>query len=256
MGGLVDKVAIVTGAGTGIGRATAVRFAAEGARVVAMGRTEATLEQTRELAMSRGGEVIGVTEDAGSEEGAERAVLAALDAFGGVDILVNNAGVGWAYEQVKPGSMAPLADTPSELWRDVMRINLDSVYYMCHRAIPEMRKRGGGAIVNVASTGGLRGMGDAHAYSAAKAGMVNLTRSLARTYGVENIRSNCLAPGLTDTAMVASRMAGATEQALRQTIPLGRAGSPEEMAAAIVFLVTEATYCNGAILVADGGSSA
>ena len=256
MGSLDDKVAIVTGAGTGIGRAAAVRFAAEGARVVAMGRTKVTLDETCTLAASKDGEVIGVAEDAGTEDGAERAVSAAVEAFGGVDILVNNAGVGWAYEQVKPGSMAPLADTSPELWRDVMRINLDSVYYMCHRAIPEMRKRGGGAIVNVASTGGLRGMGDAHTYSAAKAGMVNLTRSLARTYGAENIRSNCLAPGLTDTAMVASRMAGATEQGLKLSIPLGRAGTPEEMAAAIVFLVAEATYCNGAVLVADGGSSA
>lgn len=256
MGRLDDKVAIVTGAGSGIGRATAVRLAAQGARVVAMGRTQATLDETCELAASKAGEVLGVTEDAGSEDGAARAVRAAISAFGALDILVNNAGVGWAYEEVKPGSMAPLADTSPELWRDVMRINLDSVYYMCHVAIPEMRKRGGGAIVNVASTGGLRGMGDAHTYSAAKAGMVNLTRSLARTYGPENIRSNCLAPGLTDTAMVASRMQAATESALRETIPLGRAGAPDEMAAAIVFLVADATYCNGAVLVADGGSSA
>jgi NAD(P)-dependent dehydrogenase (short-subunit alcohol dehydrogenase family) len=256
MGRLDDKVAIVTGAGSGIGRATAVKFAAEGARVVAMGRTEATLVETREVARESGGEVIVVAADAGSEEGADAALRAACDSFGGLDVLINNAGVGWAYDDVRPGSMAPLAETPVELWHDVMRINLDSVYHMCHRAIPEMRKRGGGAIVNVASTGGLRGMADAHTYSAAKAGMVNLTRSLARTYGCENIRTNCLAPGLTDTGMVAMRMALATEQGLQQSIPLGRAGTPEEMASAILFLVADATYCNGAILVADGGSSA
>jgi NAD(P)-dependent dehydrogenase (short-subunit alcohol dehydrogenase family) len=255
-----DKVVLVTGAGTGMGRAALVQLAAAGARVVAVGRTEATLEAALAEVRDAGGEGTAVVADVGTEDGARRAVAGTVEAFGGLDILVNNASVGWAYEQVVPGSMAATADAPPAAWRDVVRINLESVHLMCHFAVPELRKRGGGVIVNVSSVGGTRGMADAHAYAAAKAGVINLTRSLARTYGPEQIRCNCLAPGAVDTGMIdpyrqifeetlADPVAGP------QLCPLGRIGQPSEAADAIVFLAL-ATYCNGSVLVMDGGSSA
>jgi NAD(P)-dependent dehydrogenase (short-subunit alcohol dehydrogenase family) len=117
-------------------------------------------------------------------------------------VLVNNAGVGWAFGIERPGSMAVLGDTPPDLWREVMRINLDSAYFLCRGALPVLQKRGGGSIVNVSSGGGLRGMNDAHTYATAKAGMVNMTRSMARAYGPQNIRCNVVAPGFVATDMV------------------------------------------------------
>ncbi len=180
--------------------------------------------------------------------------------YGALDVLINNASVGWAYEQVVPGSMAATADAPADPWRDVVRINLESVHLMCHFALPELERRGAGAIANVSSVGGTRGMNDAHAYSAAKAGVINLTRSLAKTYGPRQIRSNCLAPGVVDTGMIEPyrevfEAALADPGAAEQLCPLGRMGTPEEAADAIYFLAL-ASYCNGSILVMDGGTSA
>jgi NAD(P)-dependent dehydrogenase (short-subunit alcohol dehydrogenase family) len=258
---LDGKIAVVTGAGTGIGRAAALLLARQGATVVVNGRRKEPLEETCALARERRtGKVVPMAADVSTEEGAE-AIIAAARAEGGLDCLVNNAGVGWSHARVSEGSMAPLVDTPTARWHEVMRINLDSVYFMCKRAIPEFRKRGGGNIVNVSSIGGLQGMMDAHTYSAAKAGMINLTRSLAKTYGPENIRSNVVAPGITDTDMVDPVLGTALNPfenpATRYaTCPLGRPGTPEEIAHGIVFLATVGTYCNGTVLVIDGGTSA
>ncbi len=255
-----DKVVLISGAGTGMGRAALVKFAAAGARVVAAGRTPATLEEAVAAARQAGGEADLVVADVATEAGARNAIAFASERFGGLDVLVNNASVGWAYEQVVPGSMAATADAPAEAWRDVVRINLESVHLMCHYALPELRKRGGGSIVNVSSVGGLRGMADAHAYAAAKAGVVNLTRSLARTYGPEQIRCNCFAPGVIDTGMIEPyrqtfEAAFSDPAAAAQLCPLGRMGTAEEAADAMFFLAL-ASYCNGSVLVMDGGSSA
>ena len=254
------KVVLITGAGTGMGRAALRRFAAMGARVVACGRTEATLADAVAQVRDDGAQGTYVVADVATEAGARDAVAAAVETFGGLDVLVNNASVGWAYEQVVPGSMAATADAPADAWRDVVRSNLESVHLMCHFALPQIRRRGGGSIVNVSSVGGTRGMSDAHAYSAAKAGVINLTRSLARTYGPEQIRCNCLAPGIIDTGMIepyrgAFETAFADHETGAQLCPLGRMGTPEEAADAIYFLAL-ASYCNGSILVMDGGTSA
>ncbi len=255
-----DKVVLISGAGTGMGRAALVKFASAGARVIAAGRTPATLEEAVAAARQAGGEADLVVADVATEAGARNAIAFAVQRFGGLDILINNASVGWAYEQVVPGSMAATADAPAEAWRDVVRINLESVHLMCHYALPELRTRGGGSIVNVSSVGGLRGMADAHAYAAAKAGVVNLTRSLARTYGPEQIRCNCFAPGVIDTGMIEPyrntfEAAFSDPVAAAQLCPLGRMGTAEEAADAMYFLAL-ASYCNGSVLVMDGGSSA
>ena len=255
-----DKVVLITGAGTGMGEAALQRFAAAGAHVIAAGRTRATLEQAVDAARAAGGRADFVVADVGTEAGARAAIGFAADHCGGLDVLINNASVGWAHEQVVPGSMAATADAPPSAWREVIRINLESVHLMCHYAIPELRKRGGGAIVNVSSVGGTRGMADAHAYAAAKAGVINLTRSLARTYGPEQIRSNCFAPGVVDTGMI-EPYREMFEQTFDDPVaaaalsPLGRMGTPAEPAECLFFL-SFASYCNGAVLVMDGGSSA
>ncbi|MGE0621899.1 MAG: SDR family NAD(P)-dependent oxidoreductase [Pseudomonadales bacterium] len=255
-----EEVVIVTGAGTGIGRATALRFAAAGATVIANGRRLDRLEDVAREAAGQPGVVVPFAGDVGTEEVATALVDAAAQ-HGRLDTLVNNAGVGWSYGVEHPGSMAALADTPSDMWREVLRINLDSVYYTCHAALPLFLSQGGGNIVNVSSGGGLRGMEDAHTYSVTKAGVINLTRSLARAYGPKNIRANVVAPGFVDTDMVSPVLDNPAnpflDEALKYQIsPLGRPGRPEEIAAAIWFLSQEGTYCNGAVLVADGGSLA
>jgi NAD(P)-dependent dehydrogenase (short-subunit alcohol dehydrogenase family) len=256
----VARVVVVTGAGSGIGRATALRFAAAGFTVIANGRREAALAATAGEAKGLPGAVIPAPADVGTFAGAAT-VLERAQSAGDFEILINNAGVGWSYGIERPGSMAVLGDTPPDLWHEVLRINLDSVYFLCHDSLKHFEARGGGSIVNVSSGGGLRGMADAHTYATAKAGIVNLTRSLARAYGPKGIRANVVAPGFVDTEMVApvlkSNANPFTDPVARyQVSPLGRPGRPEEVASAIYYLAVEGTYCNGAVLTVDGGSLA
>lgn len=254
----IEGTVVITGGGAGIGREAALRFAAMGATVVVAGRTLGRLEETVAAVEQAGGRGLAVAADCATEEGAE-AVLGVAEAAGPVAVLVNNAGVGYSFEATRPGSMAALADTSPENWREVMRINLDSAYYMCHRALPGMLAAGSGAIINVSSAGGTQGMADAHAYATAKAGMINLTRSLARTYGPQGVRANVLAPGFVATDMVAGVLESQdnpfADEAMRFAVcPLGRPGAAEEMADGIVFLARNG-YANGAVLVLDGGST-
>jgi len=261
MGRLDGKIAVITGAGTGIGRASFELFAREGARVVGAGRTLATLEETLETVREAGGEGFVVRADVSSEEDCRRLIQTAVERYGGLDVLVNNAGVGWQYRETHPQGMDPVETTPSDFWNEVLSINLSSVFYLCKHAIPILRERGGGSVVNVSSTGGIRGMVDAHAYAAAKAGMNNLTRSMAKTYGPQGIRFNVVAPGITDTQMVRSYMAAQGDPHLDEegrflVSPMGRAGRPEEVATVCLFLSSdEASYVNGVVVPVDGGAS-
>ena len=257
---LTKQVVVVTGAGSGIGRATALRFASAGATVIANGRRMEKLEETVTNGAALAGSIIPIAADVGTVQGAQT-VLDAATRAGDFSVIVNNAGVGWSFGVEHPGSMAVLGETPPDLWREVMRINLDSVYFLCHGALNAFLKRGGGSIVNISSGGGIRGMNDAHTYATAKAGVINMTRSMARAYGPKNIRCNVVAPGFVDTEMVSpvldSEFNPFNDEAQRyQVSPLGRPGRPEEVASAIFYLAVEGTYCNGAVLVVDGGSLA
>jgi NAD(P)-dependent dehydrogenase (short-subunit alcohol dehydrogenase family) len=252
------KVTIVTGAGTGVGRACMKLFAAEGARVVGVSRTQANLDETLKEVKAVRGEGIVVAADLAKPAGAEAVVSAAMAKYGRVDILVNAAGVGYSWMEKSPGSMNDVVNTTPEKWREVMEINLDSAFHMCRLVVPQMRKQGGGAIVNVSSISGFQGLPVAHAYTAAKGALINLTRSLCVSYAADNIRSNCVAPGFIDTPMVASVLHLFKDAAVADRLtPMKRPGTPEEMAYGCLYLGSdESTYCNGTVLVIDGGTTA
>lgn len=258
MGRVSGKVALVTGAGDGIGRATARLFAAEGAQVFCVSRTASKLDAVVREITTAGGDAAFAAADLSTPEGAQTAFDAAMDAYGRIDILVNAAGVGYSWQEKSPGSMNDTATCTPEKWREVMAINLDSLFYLCRLAIPQMQKRKRGSIVNVASIYGMIGVPDAHAYTATKGAIINYTRSLAVAYVKDGIRSNCLCPGFVDTGMVASVMHLFQDPAMADAItPMRRPGTPQEMAYACLYLGSdESGYCNGSILVADGGTVA
>lgn len=258
MGRLDDKVAIITGASTGIGRATMELFAREGATVVGCARTQSTLDEALEAVTAAGGTGMVVASDLSSDDGAARVVDATVEAYGRVDVLVNNAGVGWAFGEANPGTMAKLHETSPEDWRTVMAIDLDSYYFMARRCLQSMLDNGGGSIVNVASMGGITGLYDGHTYTAAKGAIVNLSRSLAISYARQGVRTNNVCPGFIDTPMIASVTPAFDDPEVAvQLSPIARPGQPEEIAAANLFFASdESSYCNGATLVVDGGTTA
>ena len=258
MGRLEDKVCVITGASTGIGRATMERFAAEGATVVGASRTQATLDEALASALSMGGDGMVFATDLSNEAGCKALIDAAMDQYGRIDVLVNNAGVGWEYGITNPGSMAPLHETTQAWWDDVMAINLHS-YVNCTRfTLQHMMAAGSGSIVNVASMGGVTGLYDGHTYTAAKGAVVNLTRSLAITYIKNGIRSNAVCPGFIDTPMVAAVTPLFDDPAVANTLtPIGRPAAASEVASVNLFFASEdSSYCNGSILLVDGGCTA
>ena len=259
MARLQEKIAIITGAGTGVGRSCMIRFAKEGAIVIGVSRTQKNLDETAALANEDApGAASSIAADLSDDNAAEGIVREVVDKHGRVDILVHAAGVGYSWAEKSPGSMNAVDETSPEKWREVTGINLDAYFLMCRAVIPQMRRNGGGAIVNVASISGFQGLSAAHAYTAAKAGVINLTRSLCVAYAKDNIRANCIAPGFIATPMVASVLDIFDDPATAEQItPMRRPGTPEEMANGCLYLASdEASYCNGSVLVIDGGTTA
>lgn len=253
-----DKIAVITGAGTGIGRACMLLFAREGATVVGVSRTQKNLDEALAEVHALGGRGMVLAKDLSKPESADEIVAATVAAYGRVDILVHSASVGWSWNEKSPGSMHPLDDTTPDKWREVIGLNLDACAFINRACLRQMMKQGKGSIVNVASISGLFGMPTAHTYCAAKGGVINLTRALATTYAKDGVRTNCVCPGYTDTPMIASVMNVFDDPAVAaQITPMARAGTPEEMANGCLFLASdEASYCNGSILVIDGGTAA
>jgi NAD(P)-dependent dehydrogenase (short-subunit alcohol dehydrogenase family) len=257
MGRLDGKVAVVTGAGSGVGRATMVLFAREGAQVAGASRTQSNLDETMQMVEKEGGQGVVVAADLSTDEGAQRLINTAVESFGGIDILVNCAGVGWSFGVEYEGTMAPLDATTPEQWSEVVGINLGAMFLCSRQAIPHMRKRGGGSIVNISSVAGTRSLVDAHAYVACKGAINSVTRSMAQAYVRDGIRTNTVAPGFIDTPMIAPVMGAFDDPVIADLLcPMGRAAQPEEIANCVLFFASdESSYCNGAILEVDGGTT-
>jgi NAD(P)-dependent dehydrogenase (short-subunit alcohol dehydrogenase family) len=247
------KRAIVTGAASGIGRATAELLAAEGASVIVADVDAPKGEAVAAGIRERGGTARFVRCDVTSAAHCLAAVHAAIDAFGGLDILCNNAGI---------IRRADVVETTEEEWARVMAVNVTSVFLMSKHAIPVMAAGGGGAIVNTGSGWGLKGGDRAASYCASKGAVVNLTRAMAIDHGPQGIRVNCVCPGDTDTDMLRgeARQLGVDEAAFlagSAERPLARLGSPADIARAILFLATDASaWVTGTTLVVDGGGLA
>ena len=246
---LEGKIAIVTGAGSGIGRASAIRFAAEGAAVVAADIREARAAETAGEIRAAGGKAVAVGADVRLAADNERMVDTAVRQFGRLDAFFANAGT------LRPGTAVQLAEAD---WDLVMEVNVKSVFLAAKYAVPVMADGGGGALVATASVSGLAGDPASVVYSASKAAVINLTRALAVDHAREGVRVNCICPGAIDTPPVGRMLAadGARERAGAHHA-LGRIGRPEEIAAAAVWLCSDqASFVTGEALVVDGGLTA
>ncbi|GAA4288851.1 SDR family oxidoreductase [Georgenia daeguensis] len=250
---LKDKRAIVTGAAGGIGRATALAFAAEGARVAVVDIQGEAAEQVAEEIRRDGGEAVAVAADVSAEADVRRVVETTVGAYGGVDVVFNNAGI---------IRRTTALDIDVDEWDRVFGVNVRSIYLMAKHVVPVMAEAGGGSIVNTGSGWGLKGGGQALSYCASKGAVVNMTRALAIDHGPQGIRVNSVNPGDVNTGMLRdeARQLGQDEGSfLAESAdrPLRRMGEPEEIAAAVVWLASdESSYVTGSALVVDGGGIA
>lgn len=250
MGRLEGKTAIVTGGGGGIGGATALRFAAEGARVAVFDRNLAAAEAVAEQVRQSGGTALALACDITDRAQVDAAVAATGTELGPVDILVNNAG--WDV-------FLPFVKTTPDQWERLIAINLTGALHMHHAVLPGMVERRGGRIINISSDAARVGSSGEAVYAACKGGLVAFSKTLAREHSRHNITVNVVCPGPTDTALFADYKQGAgnpekLEEAFRRSIPLGRIGQPTDLPGAIVFFASDdASYVTGQVLSVSGG---
>ncbi|WP_298210735.1 glucose 1-dehydrogenase [Ferrimicrobium sp.] len=250
MGNVAGKVVLITGAGAGIGRATARMFAAKGAKVVVTDVDEAGGRATVDSILSAGGEGLFLTHDVSSEEQWTRILADAESRFGGIDVLVNNAGI---------YIIAPLADTTLEQWNRLFSINVTGVFLGSKHVAPYLVKRGGGSIINMSSVAGLRGTAGHTLYGASKGAVRIMTKDIAAELANQNIRVNSIHPTYVKTAMAdyGAAIAGLTlDEMGERMVPLGRLAEPDDVANVIVFLASdESNYLTGSEFVVDGGGT-
>ena len=248
MGLLDGKVALVTGAASGIGRQSALAFAREGAKVVVSDVTVDAGEETVDMIKKAGGEATFVKADVANQADVQALIAKAVDTYGRLDCAHNNAGI--------EGAPSPCGECTEENWDKTIAINLTGVFYCCKAEIAQMLKQGGGAIVNTASVAGLVGFAGIPAYVASKHGVNGLTKNIALDYAKENIRINSVCPGVIHTPMI-DRFTGGDPEAMAAMVatePVGRLGKPEEIADAVVWLCTDrASFVTGINLPVDGG---
>ena len=252
MARLDGKVAVITGAGNGMGREAAVLFAREGARIVVADVVEAGAHATVDAVQEVGGEAIVSVTDVSDANQVEAMVRTAVDTFGGLHVLYNNAGI-------FPADDGGATETPESTWDRVMDVNLKGVWFGCRFGIPAMLDSGGGAIVNVASFVALMGAATAQiAYTSSKGGVLAMTREIAVEYARQGIRANSLCPGPIATPMLEELMSDPARRQRRLVhIPMGRLGQAEELAWAALFLASdESSFMTGSQLVVDGGITA
>jgi NAD(P)-dependent dehydrogenase (short-subunit alcohol dehydrogenase family) len=252
MGRLDGKVAVITGAGSGIGRVSAELFAAEGAKVVVADVVATNAAEVAAGIVGTGGEAVAVSVDVSDEAQVATMVHAAVENYGGLHVLFNNAGI-------FPDDDGGVLDTPPETWQKVMEVNLKGVWLGCRAAVPAMLASGGGSIVNVASFVALVGAATAQiAYTASKGGVLAMTREIAVEYARQGIRANSLCPGPIETPLLAELLSDPARRQRRLVhIPVGRFGRPEEIARAALFLASDdASFVTGSALVVDGGITA
>jgi NAD(P)-dependent dehydrogenase (short-subunit alcohol dehydrogenase family) len=249
---LAGKVALITGGGTGIGRGTALAFAREGAKVALAGRRLEKLQRVVKEIEATGGKAIAVVCDVSHSADAQNAVHTTVEAFGKLDVLVNNAGV---------LHVSTIEEIPESDWDYLIDANLKGPFLMCRAALPEFRRAGGGAIVNVGSVLGLVAMKKRAAYCASKGGVTLLTKAIAIDHGHENIRANCICPSIVETELVSQLFNTPDGDRVKRerlaTIPLGRMGRPTDIAELAVFLASdESSWLTGAAIPLDGGLTA
>ena len=246
---LKNKVAIVTGGGTGIGEATAKLFAKEGAKVTITGRRRENLEKVVQEISQAGGQAMAAPGSVTNESDVQQAVQSTIKTFGRVDILVNSAG--------NLFYAGPLHETSDQVFDETIDIFLKGTFRFSRAVIPSMLKQGGGSIINISTTAALKGIPGwpAHAYSAAKGGVVTLTKTTAIQYAKDKIRCNCICPGGVDTPGVASLFGSPEARTWFDAFhPLGRMGTSEEVASAMVYFASdESLWTTGSILSVDGG---